>query len=245
MTKYVLEVKSLTKKVGKKKIVDDVSFDIKKGEIFGLLGPNGAGKTTIIRMLVNLIARSEGTIIINGHDLDRSYREAIKEVGAIIETPQFYSYMSGLKNLQQYARMASVKLDDARISHVINLVGLQSAIHQKVKTYSLGMRQRLGIAQAILHNPALLLLDEPTNGLDPEGLKDFRENLRLLTQGGISVLISSHLLKEMQLLCDRYAIIADGKIISISDMEVHGNENHSLEDRFLELTRKDCKEVVS
>ena len=245
MSKYVLQVNSLSKKVGKKKIVDDVSFDIKKGEIFGLLGPNGAGKTTIIRMLVNLISKNEGSIVIAGHDLDRSYRSAINEVGAIIETPQFYTYMSGMKNLQQYARMSSVTVEASRIEQVVNLVGLENVIHQNVKTYSLGMRQRLGIAQAILHNPSILLLDEPTNGLDLEGMKEFRNNLKLLTKEGTSILVSSHLLQEMQLLCDRFAILTNGKIISSSNMDDLNNQDHSLEEWFLELTSKKRKEVTT
>jgi ABC-2 type transport system ATP-binding protein len=214
-----LEVTSLTKKVGKKVLVEDVSFSVEKGEIFGLLGPNGAGKTTIIRMIVNLINRSGGCVKIDGHDLDNSFKLAMNEVGAIVETPEFYSYMSGRKNLKLYAKMALKKISTERIEEVIKLAGLEDAIDQKVKTYSLGMRQRLGVAQALLHSPAVLILDEPTNGLDPQGIKEFRENLHSLAEKGISVLISSHLLSEMQLMCNRFAIIEKGRLTHISSME--------------------------
>ena len=150
-----------------------------------------------------------------------------------------------MKNLQQYARMSSVTVEASRIEQVVNLVGLENVIHQKVRTYSLGMRQRLGIAQAILHNPSILLLDEPTNGLDPEGMKEFRNNLKLLTKEGTYSLFSSHLLQEMQLLCDRFAILTNGKIISSSNMDDLNNQDHSLEEWFLELTSKKRKEVTT
>jgi ABC-2 type transport system ATP-binding protein len=218
MTQYALEVQSLTKKIGKKTIVDDVSFQVEKGEIFGLLGPNGAGKTTIIRMIVSLINRTGGDVIINGHNLDASFKEAMSEIGAIVENPEFYKYMSGLKNIRHYERMAVKDISEKRRNEVIELVGLQHAMHQKVKTYSLGMRQRLGVAQSLLHNPSVLIFDEPTNGLDPQGIREFRDYLRKLADDGISVLVSSHLLSEMQLMCDRFAIIEKGKLIHISSM---------------------------
>lgn len=219
MTQYALEVNNLTKKIGKKLIVENVTFQIEKGEIFGLLGPNGAGKTTIIRMIVHLINRTEGKVVINGHDLDESFKEAMGEIGAIVENPEFYKYMSGMKNLKHYMRMATKDVSAARLDEVIRLVGLEQAIHQKVRTYSLGMRQRLGVAQALLHSPSILILDEPTNGLDPQGIREFRDYLRLLVNQGISVLVSSHLLSEMELMCDRFAIIEKGKLTHISQMK--------------------------
>lgn len=222
MSQFALEVKALTKTIGKKTIVDDVSFQVERGEIFGLLGPNGAGKTTIIRMIVSLINRTGGTVLINGHDLDDSFTEAMNELGAIVENPEFYKYLSGYKNLRHYARMALSDITEERINEVTELVGLDNAIHDKVRTYSLGMRQRLGVAQAILHKPSILILDEPTNGLDPQGIREFRDYLRLLASQGTSVLVSSHLLSEMQLMCDRFAIIEKGKLILISSM--HDNE---------------------
>ncbi|WP_409302734.1 ABC transporter ATP-binding protein [Peribacillus sp. SCS-155] len=224
MSVNALEVRSLTKKIGNKTIVDDVSFNVAKGEIFGLLGPNGAGKTTIIRMIVSLIKRTGGSVIVNGHNLDQEFKETMSEIGAIVENPEFYKYMSGYKNLKHYANMAAVEISEERIQEVVKLVELDQAIKQKVKTYSLGMRQRLGVAQALLHNPSLLILDEPTNGLDPKGIREFRVYLRSLAKQGISVLVSSHLLSEMELMCDRFAIIEKGKLIHISSM------NESLED---------------
>ncbi|MCF6138295.1 ABC transporter ATP-binding protein [Pseudalkalibacillus berkeleyi] len=219
MTAYALEVQSLTKVIGKKKVVDQVSFSVNKGEIFGLLGPNGAGKTTIIRMIVSLINRTDGAVIINGNNLDEQFKETMSEMGAIVENPEFYKYMSGYKNLKHYANMALKKVSDERINEVAKLVKLEDVIHQKVKTYSLGMRQRLGVAQALLHNPSLLILDEPTNGLDPQGIREFRDYLHMLARDGISVLVSSHLLSEMQLMCDRFAILEKGKLIHISSMK--------------------------
>lgn len=218
MPQFALEVQSLTKTIGKKTIVDDVSFQVERGEIFGLLGPNGAGKTTIIRMIVSLINRTGGTVHVNGHHLDESFTLAMNELGAIVENPEFYKYLSGYKNLRHYARMALTDISEQRIAEVTELVGLERAIHDKVKTYSLGMRQRLGVAQAILHKPSILILDEPTNGLDPQGIREFRDYLRLLASQGTSVLVSSHLLSEMQLMCDRFAIIEQGKLIHISTM---------------------------
>ncbi|WP_409295295.1 ABC transporter ATP-binding protein [Peribacillus sp. SCS-26] len=219
MAANALEVRSLTKVIGKKRIVDDVSFEVQKGEIFGLLGPNGAGKTTIIRMIVSLIKRSSGTVIVNGNNLDGQFRETMSEIGAIVENPEFYKYMSGYKNLKHYANMAIKEVSEERIKEVTRLVKLEDAINQKVKTYSLGMRQRLGVAQALLHNPSLLILDEPTNGLDPQGIREFRDYLHSLAKEGISVLVSSHLLSEMQLMCDRFAIIEKGKLIHIATMD--------------------------
>ncbi|MCM3664861.1 ATP-binding cassette domain-containing protein [Mesobacillus subterraneus] len=225
MSQFALEVKSLTKRIGKKTIVDDVSFQVERGEIFGLLGPNGAGKTTIIRMIVSLINRTGGTVLVNGQDLDESFTQAMNELGAIVENPEFYKYLSGYKNLKHYARMALTDITEERIEEVTELVGLENAIHDKVRTYSLGMRQRLGVAQTILHKPSILILDEPTNGLDPQGIREFRDYLRLLASQGTSVLVSSHLLSEMQLMCDRFAIIEQGKLVHISTM----NENETEE----------------
>ncbi|MDM5308309.1 ATP-binding cassette domain-containing protein [Peribacillus frigoritolerans] len=213
MSEAVLKVQSLTKKIGKATIVDDVSFEIKSNEIFGLLGPNGAGKTTIIRMITGLINRTGGTVMINGSDLDHDFEGAMNELGAIVENPEFYKYMTGRKNILHYARMSSNDISNERIEEVIKLVKLDHAIDKKVKTYSLGMRQRLGVAQAILHKPSLLIFDEPTNGLDPQGIREFRDYLKVLASEGVGILISSHLLSEMQLMCDSFAVIEKGKLI--------------------------------
>ncbi|WP_347940527.1 ATP-binding cassette domain-containing protein [Peribacillus simplex] len=213
MSESVLKVQSLTKKIGKATIVDNVSFEIKSNEIFGLLGPNGAGKTTIIRMITGLINRTGGTVMVNGSDLDNDFEGAMNQLGAIVENPEFYKYMTGRKNILHYARMSSNDISNERIEEVIKLVKLDHAIDKKVKTYSLGMRQRLGVAQAILHKPSLLIFDEPTNGLDPQGIREFRDYLKVLASEGVGILISSHLLSEMQLMCDSFAVIEKGKLI--------------------------------
>ncbi|EAH4080743.1 ABC transporter ATP-binding protein [Listeria monocytogenes] len=218
MTETVLKLEHVTKKIGQKNIVHDISFDIHKGEVFGLLGPNGAGKTTIIRSIVGLIRRSEGTVFINGKNVDTEYKAAISEVGAIIENPEFYMYMSGWANLKQFARMSQKNITDEHIREIVELVKLTGAIDQKVKTYSLGMRQRLGVAQALIHSPALLILDEPTNGLDPQGMAEFRTLIRDLATKGTSVLISSHLLSEIQQITDRFAIINKGLLTHTEKM---------------------------
>ncbi|MFE4132063.1 ABC transporter ATP-binding protein [Peribacillus sp. YIM B13482] len=217
MSETVLKVQSLTKKIGKATIVDNVSFEIKSNEIFGLLGPNGAGKTTIIRMITGLINRTGGTVMINGSDLDKDFEGAMNQLGAIVENPEFYKYMTGRKNILHYARMSANDISNDRIEEVIKLVKLDHAIDKKVKTYSLGMRQRLGVAQAILHKPSLLIFDEPTNGLDPQGIREFRDYLKVLASEGVGILISSHLLSEMQLMCDSFAVIEKGKLIHMKE----------------------------
>ncbi len=217
MTTHTLELKNLTKKIKSKTIVDDLSFSVREGEIFGLLGPNGAGKTTTIRMIVGLISITDGDVLINGDNIRGNYEKAMERVGAIVENPQLYDYMSGYKNLMQYARIMP-GVTKERIDEVIELVDLKYAIHDKVKTYSLGMRQRLGVAQALLHKPNVLILDEPTNGLDPQGIYDLRNYLRLLANNGTSVVVSSHMLAEMQMMCDRVAIIQHGKLVRIDEI---------------------------
>ncbi|WP_226536370.1 ABC transporter ATP-binding protein [Fictibacillus halophilus] len=217
MTTHTLELKNLTKKIKSKTIVDDLSFSVREGEIFGLLGPNGAGKTTTIRMIVGLISITDGDVYINGTNVRENYEKAMEQVGAIVENPQLYDFMSGYKNLMQYARIMP-GVTKERIDEVINLVDLEYAIHDKVKTYSLGMRQRLGVAQALLHKPNVLILDEPTNGLDPQGIYNLRNYLRLLANNGTSVIVSSHMLAEMQMMCDRVAIIQHGKLVRIDEI---------------------------
>lgn len=210
----VLSAEKITKTIGNKNIVDGLSFDIHQGEVVGLLGPNGAGKTTTIRMIVGLIKMSQGDVIVRGHSIRNQFVKAIRHIGGIIENPEFYPYMSGYDNLKQYQRM-SEGINDSRINEVIKLVGLQDAIHKKVRAYSLGMRQRLGIAQALLHEPSILILDEPTNGLDPAGIREMRDYLKLIArEEGIAVLVSSHLLSEMELMCSRVIVIQEGKLVT-------------------------------
>ena len=209
----VLELKDVTKKIGKQTIVDRLSFKVNKGEIVGLLGPNGAGKTTTIRMIVGLIAMSDGDIFISEKSVKSEFSQAVGRLGAIVENPEFYGYMTGLDNLKQYQRMTK-GITDERIAEVVKIVGLTEAINKKVKNYSLGMRQRLGIAQALLHSPDILILDEPTNGLDPAGIREMRDYLKHIAEvDNIAVLVSSHLLSEMELMCSRVVIIQQGKYI--------------------------------
>ncbi|MCM3749036.1 ABC transporter ATP-binding protein [Paenibacillus pasadenensis] len=214
----VLEVRGLKKKIRRKWIIHEVGFEVYKGEIFGFLGPNGSGKTTTIRMLVDLIKPTEGEILIGGHSVTRHPEKALAEVGCIVENPEMYPYLTGWENLEHFARMLR-GVDAERISEVVNIVRLEDRIHDKVRTYSLGMRQRLGIAQALLGRPKLLILDEPTNGLDPKGIKELREFIRMLSDSGLSLFISSHLLSEIQLMCDRVAIINDGRVLSVGRVD--------------------------
>lgn len=208
-----LQVKDLRKTIGRKEIIKGLSFEVLPGEVFGFLGPNGAGKTTTIRMIVGLIKASSGSIHIAGKNVETEFKDAMKNLGCIVENPEMYPYLSGWENLEYFARM-DPSISKARLHEVTDLVGLTNRIHDRVKNYSLGMRQRLGIAQALLGNPHLLILDEPTNGLDPAGIREMREFIRFLAkEEGLSVLVSSHLLSEIQLLCDRVAIILNGKII--------------------------------
>ncbi|TVX92962.1 ABC transporter ATP-binding protein [Paenibacillus agilis] len=213
----VLSVQQVKKRVGKKWIIHDVSFDVHKGEIFGFLGPNGAGKTTTIRMLVDLIKPTEGKIQVCGYDVNKEPEKALRFVGAIVENPEMYNFLTGWENLEQFARMVP-DVDEKRIEEVVAIVGMSKRIHDKVGTYSLGMRQRLGIAQALLVRPKLLILDEPTNGLDPLGIKELRQFIRVLAESGMAVFVSSHLLSEIQLMCDRVAIISNGKVLAVDDV---------------------------
>lgn len=215
----VLQLKNVSKRIGKKLIIDQLSFEVYPGEIFGFLGPNGAGKTTTIRMMMGLMSLSEGEILIHGKSIEREFEEAIAHVGGIVENPELYKFLTGYQNLLHYARMhrgIPKERMKERIEEGIRLVGLTHRIHQKVKTYSLGMRQRLGLAQALLHKPSLLVLDEPTNGLDPAGIREVRDYLkRLAHQEGIAVLVSSHILSEMELMCDRIGITQQGRLIDV------------------------------
>ncbi|WP_058301411.1 ABC transporter ATP-binding protein [Gorillibacterium timonense] len=208
-------IKGLSKKIGSRLIIDNVSFEVPKGEVFGFLGPNGAGKTTTIRMMVGLMKPTDGDVWIEGKSIRHEFEQAIRHVGAIVENPEMYKYLSGYKNLVHYARMVpGVSIE--RIDEVVRLVGLEQRIHDKVKSYSLGMRQRLGVAQALLQKPTLLILDEPTNGLDPAGIRELRDYLRTLArEEGISIVVSSHLLAEMELMCDRVGVIQKGRLIDV------------------------------
>lgn len=216
--KPIVELKNLSKTIGKKKIIDQLNLSLYPGQITGFLGPNGAGKTTTIRMMAGLMKPTTGDVIIDGLSLRSNFEVGISKMGAIVENPELYKFMSGYKNLVHFARMHK-NVTKERIDEVIRQVGMENRIHEKVSTYSLGMRQRLGLAQALLNKPKFLILDEPTNGLDPAGIREFRTYLRkIAAEDGVSVLVSSHLLSEIELMCDRIAVIQNGKLVAIREV---------------------------
>ena len=225
----VLKVSHLSKKIKKSPIIKDVSFELKRGEILGLLGPNGSGKTTILKMLVGLIKPTSGTVMIEDIYLDKEFERAITNVGAIIENPVMYDYLSGYDNLVHFFRMTD-RFSYERIGEIIDLLRMDDYVSDKVYTYSLGMRQRLGLAQALLHKPSILLLDEPTNGLDPEGIKSLRETLRRLAmEEEVSIIISSHILAEIEMICDSVLVMDDGICIErglLSDLQNETSTKH-------------------
>ncbi|NLJ30084.1 MAG: ABC transporter ATP-binding protein [Clostridiales bacterium] len=218
MPEMVLRTENLRKDIGSKNIVSDINLDIRPGEVFGFLGPNGAGKTTTIRMIVGLSKITQGDIFISGNSVRSRFREAMRDVGCIVENPELYRYMSGLDNLRMFARLYK-GVGRERVDEVVRIVHLEDAIRDKVKTYSLGMKQRLGLAQALLHRPRLLILDEPTNGLDPAGIREMRTLFRDLADQGAAVFVSSHILSEMQMMCDRVGIINHGRMVAVHTVE--------------------------
>lgn len=214
----ILKVENLWKKIGKKQILKNVSFEINEGDILAFIGPNGAGKTTTIKCILGLQKISSGHVWIGGFDIKKDFVKAMSFVGCLVEEPDVYMYLSGMENLKIQARMyKNVLMDD--ITRVVELVGLETRIHDKVSKYSLGMRQRLGIAIALLHSPKLLILDEPTNGLDPEGIKDLRVLLKRLSKSGVGILISSHNLSELESFCNRVCIISKGEILEENSID--------------------------
>lgn len=225
--KVILSVKEITKSFGAKRVLTNVSFDVHEGEIFGLLGPNGSGKTTTIKLALGLLNIQGGSVKICDYDVTKEFESAISNVGAIIENPEMYKYLTGKQNLLQYCRMYS-NISQGRLEWVIKTVGLENRINEKISRYSLGMRQRLGIAQALLNSPKLLVLDEPTNGLDPEGIKQLRELLLDLAHNqNVAVVVSSHLLLELENLCDTVGVINSGRIIAVKTMDEIKSYNNS------------------
>ncbi|MGG2093036.1 ABC transporter ATP-binding protein [Bacillus sp. S13(2024)] len=214
MGNVVVKLENVHKKIGSTEIIRGLSFEVQEGEVYGFLGPNGSGKTTTIRMMTGLISVTEGDITICGHSIRTEREKALECIGAIVENPELYEYMTGMQNLKHFANMAVTPIRKERIAEIVKLVELEHAIHKKVKTYSLGMKQRLGIAQALLHNPKILILDEPTNGLDPAGIREIRDYLQhLAKEENIAVIVSSHLLSEIELMCDRVVIIKNGQFV--------------------------------
>ncbi len=222
-----LQIKNVTKTFGRITAVDNVSFDLYPGEVFGFLGPNGAGKTTIIKMVMGFFRPDEGTIIINGFSRKTHYEEAMSSIGGIVENPEMYNTLSARLNLQMYARLHE-GVTKERIDEVLELVGLSDRADEPVKKYSLGMKQRIGLAQALLHRPQVLILDEPTNGLDPAGIHLLRDILtQCAHEEGVAVMVSSHLLSEIRLMCDRIGIINHGKLLQICSIDDFVNQAQS------------------
>jgi len=228
----VLEVFRINKSFGSKRVVSDLSFNVAKGDIFGFLGPNGAGKTTTIRMMLGLISIDSGSVKINGFDIRKNFSQAIGRVGAVVETPNFHLYLSGYRNLKLVANLHP-EVPKSRIEEVLEIVGLASRAGDKVKTYSLGMKQRLGLARALLNQPSLVFLDEPTNGLDPQGIIEIREMIsQLAIEQDITFFITSHQLHEVEQICNKVAILKEGRLLA----KVPVPQNQSLERLFMRIT---------
>lgn len=214
MKQVVLETVNLRKAFRGKLAVADLNLQVEAGDVYGFLGPNGAGKTTTIKLLLNLIFPDQGHVLLNGYDIRENFKEAIAGVGAIVETPYFYLYLSGRENLLQMARLVP-GLNPGRVDEVLEIVGMAGRAKDKVRTYSLGMKQRLGIALALLNNPQLIILDEPTNGLDPQGMMEVRELIsRLATEEKITFFISTHLLHEVEQICNKVGILQQGRLLA-------------------------------
>ena len=217
MRKTVLELKNVSKSFGKRKVIDNLNLEVQEGEIYGFLGPNGSGKTTTIKMILKLISSDSGEIKVNGYDTTKEFEKAMECIGAIVENLDLYKYMSGIDNLRLHARIRNI--DEKRIEEVLELVELKEREKDKVSKYSLGMKQRLGLALTLLHKPKVLILDEPTNGLDPAGIKKLRDILKEIShQEGVAVFVSSHILSEMQLMCDKVAVLDNGKIVKVENI---------------------------
>ncbi|HQO49586.1 MAG TPA: ABC transporter ATP-binding protein, partial [Bacteroidales bacterium] len=210
----ILEVQHLSKVFGTVKAVQDVSFTVYKGDIYGFLGPNGSGKSTTIRMVLNLIKPDGGEVLLFGKRLRDDRHAVLSRIGALIERPDFYTYLSAFENLNILARYSGIRHQKERIMELLEIVHLADRAHDKVKTFSQGMKQRLGIAQTLLHDPDLIILDEPVNGLDPQGIKDMREMIiRLNSEMGKTLIVSSHILREMELISNRMIVISKGKVV--------------------------------
>ena len=232
----VLTAASLNKTMGGRKIIDNLNLQVFQGNIYGFLGKNGQGKTTTIRLVTGLIFPDSGEITICGYDLRKDFRRAIAQVGAIVEAPAFYGYLSAYDNLKLMANLLPDVSRD-RIVEVLNIVGLYQRAKDKVKTYSLGMKQRLGIANALLGNPRLVILDEPTNGLDPQGMREIKELIvQLAAEKDLTFFISSHMLHDIEQICTRIGIIDNGKLLLEDDLAHLKAQGRSLEEIYFEIT---------
>lgn len=233
----IVKTKNLSKKYKHSTVVDNISLEVMKGEIYGFLGPNGAGKTTTIRMLLGLIKSSNGEIRINGKSVTKNRIEVLKNVGSLVESPSYYGNLTAFENLKVIARIREIP--DVRINEVLQIVGLNTTKNKLAKNFSLGMKQRLGIGAAILGNPELLILDEPTNGLDPAGIEEIRELIKSFPKKfGMTVIISSHLLSEIDQMATHVGIINKGRLIFQGEMSSLRNFNQSCIHFYVEEIRK-------
>ena len=234
MSDIMLEIQKLNKSYGRRKIIDNLNMTVYKGDIYGFLGANGEGKTTTIRMITSLIKADSGDIIINGKSVINCKNEAIRNIGAMVEAPKFYENMSGYENLELMARIMP-GISDLDIQNVLDLVGLKDRGRDKFKEYSMGMKQRLGIANALLGDPELIILDEPSNGLDPYGMKEINNLIvSLVKRFDKTFIISSHLLHEMEGICNRIGILHSGKLCIEGEVRTLINDNkvENLEELF-------------
>lgn len=221
----ILEIENLHKSFNKYKAVDGLNIKVQKGEIYGFLGPNGAGKSTTIRVILSLLKADSGKVYYFGEEFTSKSRHLFSKVGALVEKPDFYLYLTAYKNLEYFSELYGRSFSKAKLLEALELVGLKGREFDKVKTYSLGMKQRLGLAQALIHDPELIILDEPTNGLDPQGMREIRNLLMdLATNKGKTIFLSSHILKEVESMASSMAIINKGKTI------VQGKVNNLLND---------------
>jgi len=237
----IISVKGLTKNFRELNAVDDLSFEVEESVVYGFLGQNGAGKSTTIRMLLTLVQPSEGTINIFGKELKKHRKEILRRIGAVIERPDLYKYLTGIENLRIFATMSGIKASEKKLMNELERVGIAQRAHSKVKTYSQGMKQRLGIATALVHDPDLIVLDEPTNGLDPQGIADIRNLIIHLSKDlHKTVFISSHLLSEMELIADSMLIIDKGKKV----VEGKVNELFDPSDMIVQLKTTDNASAI-
>jgi ABC-2 type transport system ATP-binding protein len=237
--KTLVKVDKINKSYGKKQVLHDVSFEIDEGEILGFIGPNGAGKTTTIKLMTGLQKIDSGEVYINGFNIQTDFEKAIERVGGIIESPDNYQYLSGYDNLMMYARLYP-DVTKKRIDELIEISGLKNRLKDKVSTYSLGMKQRLGIAIALVNNPNVLILDEPTNGLDPEGIKELRDLIKKLSKKGIAIFISSHNLSELESFITNACIIQNGKIVKTASID----ELKKMSESFYVIEVDDAKKAM-
>jgi ABC-2 type transport system ATP-binding protein len=244
----IIEIKNLSKSFKELKAVDNLSLNVFRGDVFGFLGPNGAGKSTTIRMLLSLITPTDGDIKIFGKSLKEKRLEILKKIGAIVEKPDFYSFLSAYKNLEILGKLSETDVSRKKIMELLELVGLEKRYKSKVKTFSHGMKQRLGIAQALLHDPELIILDEPTTGLDPQGMKEIRDLIiNLSKEKQKTIFLSSHILYEVELVANRMVIISKGSskiegkvedLLNANDLEVTFEvDNNELAKKIVQASR--------